>query len=331
MSPALTPAQKNFSLFAWFVLLFNVPVIIWGAWVRVSYSGDGCGAHWPFCNGQAIPDNMARPTIIEFTHRMMTTADMLLVLALVAFAFWVYPKRHLVRRYAVASLVFLLVEALLGAGLVLFRMVVRSQASGRPWYLSAHLTNTMLLMATMTLTAWIASNGYTHFRIRSATPGLLWSTLITGFVSVSGAIAALGDMLFPTESLAQGVQRDFASGSPLLLRLRLAHPLIALIGAAVVIWLALSAMRSSRSAAAKKTTLWLVALYAFQLLWGAANLSLLAPIWMQLSHLFVADVVWIAMVLAAAESAAAAPVFKDVLRTAVADSGGPQSAMRNPA
>src|ERR1700712_2423055 len=107
--------RKRFALFAWALLAFNLPVILWGAYVRVSYSGDGCGAHWPFCNGQALPQNMTKPTIIEFTHRMMTSADVVLVLALVALAFWAYPKRHIVRRFAFASLVFLFVEAALGA------------------------------------------------------------------------------------------------------------------------------------------------------------------------------------------------------------------------
>ena len=67
--------NKGFSRFAWVVLAYNLPVILWGAYVRVSFSGDGCGANWPTCNGQVLPGEMTTPTLIEFTHRMMTSVD----------------------------------------------------------------------------------------------------------------------------------------------------------------------------------------------------------------------------------------------------------------
>jgi cytochrome c oxidase assembly protein subunit 15 len=299
-----TPAaQKRFAWFAWTVLAFNIPTILWGAYVRVSYSGDGCGAHWPFCNGQALPQKMTAPTIIEFTHRMMTGVDMVLVIALVALAFLVYPTRHIVRRYATASLAFLLVEAALGAGLVLFRMVARDQSVGRVWYLSAHLTNTMLMLGTMTLTAWLARSGVTRFKIRDSQPGVLWAAAAAVLVSITGAVTALGDTLFPAGTLMEGMRRDLASESPLLLRLRVAHPAIAVIGAGVVIWTALNFWRGSSSEGARKAAMRVVWLCGLQLFAGAMNLSLLAPVWMQLTHLFIGDVLWIAMTLLVAESA----------------------------
>jgi heme A synthase len=304
METRLQKGQKRFALFAWFVLVFNIPVILWGAYVRVSYSGDGCGAHWPFCNGQALPQNMSQPTIIEFTHRMMTSVDTFLVLAMLVAAFWLYPKRHIIRKYALASFGFLLVEALLGAGLVLFRMVARDQSAGRIWYLSAHLINTMLLLATLTITAWLASEGLTNFRLRNIPQRILWSALVTVFITITGAVAALGDMLFPTESLMEGMRRDFSAASPMLLRLRMTHPAIAIAGAGLVIWIALTLWRSSHSDSLKRASLRLIALIVFQLFWGAANLTLLAPVWMQLTHLLIADFVWIAMVLVASEAAA---------------------------
>ena len=314
-------AHKRFAWFAWAVLAFNIPVILWGAYVRVSYSGDGCGAHWPFCNGQALPQNMSKPTIIEFTHRMMTSVDSILMIALVALAFWLYPKRHAIRRYAVASLGFLFVEALLGAGLVLFRKVAHDQSSGRIWYLSAHLTNTMLLLAAMTLTAWMASGGISRLRIRNATPGLLWAGLVTILISLTGVVTALGDMLFPANSLMEGMRRDLSSESPVLLRLRVAHPAIAVLGAAFVIWMALAFMRKSDSESGRKAAVRLVGLCCFQLLVGAANLTLLAPIWMQLIHLLMADLVWVAVVLAAGESAVMARERKTEFVAVLSESG----------
>src|SRR5206468_924053 len=110
-------ARRWFTIFAWMLLAWNIPVILWGAYVRISFSGDGCGAHWPFCNGQVIPQHMAAPMAIEFTHRMMTSVDSIGSLLLCLWAFRSFPKFHAVRRYAVLSVVFLFVEAILGAGM----------------------------------------------------------------------------------------------------------------------------------------------------------------------------------------------------------------------
>ena len=295
--------RRALGRYAWLVLAYNIPVILWGAYVRVSFSGDGCGAHWPFCNGELIPRKMATPMAIEFTHRMMTSLDSLAVIALCVWAFLSFPRRHAVRLFSTLSLVFLLAEALLGAGLVLLRYVARDQSAGRALYLSGHLTNTLLLLGALTITAWLA---YTDTD-RIGWPGVprrLWSAaLVVVAVSITGAVAALGDTLFPAPSLAVGMQRDFSSASSLLLRLRLIHPFIAMAGAAYLIWVAVSLLRGTdeeprRHAAARVITLTLL-----QLAVGAVNLTLLAPVWMQLIHLFMADVVWVAVVVLVMEVA----------------------------
>jgi len=295
--------NKGFGRYAWAVLAYNLPVILWGAYVRVSFSGDGCGAHWPTCNGQVLPGQMTTPTLIEFTHRMMTTVDTIAVIGLCIWAFFAFPKRHATRRYAVLSLVFLLIEAVLGAGLVLLRHVARDASAGRAWYLSAHLVNTMLLLAALTATAWLGTKGAAPFRL-ARIPRLVWGALIvTVIVSITGAVAALGDTLFPAASLAEGMRRDFSSASSMLLRLRLVHPVIAILGAAYLVWAAVAMLRGKpegdplRTAGAR-----VIALTLFQLVLGALNLSLLAPVWMQLIHLLTADIVWISVVLLALEA-----------------------------
>jgi heme a synthase len=295
--------NRGFTRFAWAVLAYNLPVILWGAYVRVSFSGDGCGAHWPTCNGQVLPGQMTTPTLIEFTHRMMTSVDAIALIALCAWAFFVFPKRHAVRRYALVSLVFLFIEALLGAGLVLLRHVARDASAGRAWYLSAHLINTMLLLAAMTATAWLAASGTAQFRL-ARIPRLLWGALAaTIAVSVTGAIAALGDTLFPAASLAEGMRRDFSSASSMLLRLRLLHPAIAILGAAYLIWAAAAMLRGKPEGDALRTAgARVIALTLFQVTLGALNLSLLAPIWMRLIHLLMADIVWISVVMLALEA-----------------------------
>ena len=295
--------RQRFALFAWIVLAYNIPVILWGAYVRVSFSGDGCGANWPFCNGQVIPQKMSVPTIIELTHRLMTGLDSVLVIAMCVLAFLIFPARHAVRRYSMWSLVFLFIEALLGAGLVLFRMVARDQSVGRVWYLSAHLTNTLLLLGALTATAWLAARNVQWLRFKNLSRPMLVGLLITVFVSVTGAVAALGDMLHPASSLPAGIAQDFSSSSSVLLRLRTVHPILAVAGAAYLLWLAARGLQQSEDREWKKASAILAGVVILQLAAGMVNLSLLAPIWMQLTHLFIADLVWIAALILALRTA----------------------------
>jgi heme a synthase len=290
-------AQKRFAKFAWAVLAYNIPVILWGAYVRASFSGDGCGAHWPFCNGQMIPQNMGAPMAIEFTHRMMTTIDSVAVIAMCVWAFRTFPRGHAVRLFSVLSLAFLFIEALLGAGLVLLRYVAKDQSAGRAWYLSAHLTNTMLLLAALTVSAWTAYRNVDRLRLGNATRTLIGALVMVVFVSVTGAIAALGDTLFPASSLSGGMQQDFSSASTLLLRLRLVHPVIAVLGGAYLIWAAAGMLKQNEAGNARTAAGRVLGITLFQLAVGAVNLTLLAPVWMQLFHLFMADVLWIAVLL----------------------------------
>lgn len=295
--------RRHFSIFAIAVLAYNVPVILWGAYVRISFSGDGCGANWPFCNGQVIPQHMATPMAIEFTHRAMTSLDTFAVLAMVVWAFLAFPKQHAVRKYSVLSLIFLFVEALLGAGLVLFRLVARDQSAGRAWYLSAHLTNTLLLLAALTATAWLAYSNSERLRWSNASRQMLVALAITVVVSITGAIAALGDTLFPASSLAAGMRQDLSSTTGMLLRLRVLHPAVAILGAAYLMWVAASALKFAGHAlplraAAKRV----IAAVGLQIAAGVVNIALLAPVWMQLIHLFIADLVWITIVLMTLES-----------------------------
>jgi cytochrome c oxidase assembly protein subunit 15 len=298
----ITPAHRRFANFAWGVLAYNILVILWGAYVRVSFSGDGCGAHWPFCNGQVIPRNMGAPMAIEFTHRMMTSIDSVAVIAISVWAFLTFPRRHVVRLFSVLSLVFLVIEALLGAGLVLLRYVARDQSAGRAWYLSAHLTNTMLLLAALTVTAWAAYRNADRLRITNASRTLIGALPIVVFVSITGAIAALGDTLFPASSLSAGMKQDLSSTSSLLLRLRMFHPVVAVVAAGYLIWVATIALKRDEAGHARTAAGRVVGLTLFQLAVGAVNLSLLAPVWMQLIHLFMADAVWIAVLLLVLEA-----------------------------
>jgi cytochrome c oxidase assembly protein subunit 15 len=226
--------------FAWAVVAYNVLVILWGALVRATGSGAGCGNHWPLCNGEVIPLSPRLDTVIEFTHRCMTGGATFVVIGLLVWTFRATVKGQAARVMAVASMVLLLNEAVLGALLVKLGYVTGNQSTGRVILLSIHLSNTLLLLAALTLTAVLLGTGQMWRELGVRGGRKLWaglglaSTLIVG---VSGSLAALGDTLFPASSLRAAFAQDFAVGSPWLLRLRGVHPVSAVIAAVFVIWL----------------------------------------------------------------------------------------------
>ena len=286
---------QGFARFAWGVLAYNVGVVLWGAYVRATGSGAGCGKHWPLCNGQVAPQSPTAATIIEFTHRATSGLDLALVALLVAWAFRAFPRRHPVRRGAVLSAAFLAMEALIGAALVLLEHVARNTSANRAYSLSTHLINTLTLLACLTLTAWWGM-GQPAVRPRGAAA---WRAAISlasvMLVGVSGAIAALGDTLFPVRSLAEGLAQDFNPAANIFVRLRWLHPLIAAAGGAWLLCYAFSAL--ARRPKARSLAAGVAGLVSLQFLAGIANLLLRAPVWMQLVHLLLADLVWIWLVL----------------------------------
>jgi heme A synthase len=278
--------QRRFPGFAWFVLGYNVAVVLEGAFVRATGSGGGCGNHWPLCNGQVVFGTPALATVIEFAHRAMTGVDGALILAVLAWSFRAFPKHHPARLGAAVSTLFLLSEALIGAALVKFGLVVNDASPARAAVLSLHLANTLTLLACLTLTAWWA----THPRIRLS--GQAWASLAAvAVLGITGALAALADTLYPVHSLAAGFAQDLSPDANFVVRLRAMHPFVA---AAVGLWVMYYA--AWRAPGARKAAQTVIALVVTQLLAGALNLLLLTPIGMQLVHLLLADLLWIALV-----------------------------------
>lgn len=278
-------AQRRYTRFAWALLGWNFLVILWGAFVRATGSGAGCGSHWPLCNGEVIPPSPTVQTMIEFTHRLTSGLALLGAVLLVWLARRLYPQGRAVRRWAWASLGFIVIEALLGAGLVLLEYVERNASAGRAAYLCAHLTNTFLLLAALAGTAW---HSMTEARWRfGAVPGWMKAGLAAVLLaSITGAIAALGDTLFPAVSMLEGVRQEFSAGSPALLRLRLLHPVVSAAAAVVALAAAFHATRGLLQRA-------IVVLVIVQLAAGAVNVLLLAPVWMQIFHLALAASLWV--------------------------------------
>jgi cytochrome c oxidase assembly protein subunit 15 len=281
---------------AWLVLGWNLAVILWGAFVRATGSGAGCGAHWPLCNGELLPRAPALETLIEFTHRATSGAALLAVFFLAFRVFRAKPSGHPARSAAVASVLFILSEAAVGAGLVLFRLVADNESVARALFMAVHLMNTFVLLACLTLTAhWCSADA--RPRITTRAWPLALAALALLLVGTSGAVAALGDTLYPARSILGGLAADVSPTAHLLVRLRLAHPLLALVGALAVAAAAASVLRAHRQASLRRAAWTVAGLVLLQLVVGLANVALLAPVWMQLFHLLLADVVWIAFVL----------------------------------
>jgi heme A synthase len=292
--------RSRFSTFAWGVLAYGVAASAWGAFVRASGSGAGCGEHWPLCNGDVIPRAPALETIVEYMHRVTAGLATVLVVTLAVWAWRAVPKGHPSRAAAAASVGFIVSEALIGAGLVLFGLVKDDASPMRAFAMGLHLTNTFLLLASLAVTAAFASDRSARASVRGRA-GIAWAVaaplvLLVG-AGATGAIAALGDTLFHSSSLAQGMRDDAAATAHLFLRLRVLHPLLAGL-AAVAVLASTSVVNALRSSApvARAARIVRVAIVA-QVIAGIANLVLLAPVGMQIVHLVLADAVWIAVVI----------------------------------
>jgi heme A synthase len=299
--------MTRYAKFTWGVLAFNLFVVQWGAVVRATGSGAGCGSHWPLCNGQVVPRSPAVETLIELGHRATSGVALILVAVLVFGAWRSFPPRHPVRFAAAFSGFFILTEALIGAGLVLLELVAQNSSASRGYWVAGHLVNTFLLLGTLALTAWWASTPIgSQFRVPASIA--VWLGLSVAGVLVlgmSGAITALGDTLFPASTLTEAKAQTFSSTAHAFIRLRIWHPLLAIAVGVCVFAMSLLVSAERQDEGTRRLAAALVGLYLAQLIVGAMNVGFLAPIALQLTHLLLADLVWILLVLLAARTMAA--------------------------
>ena len=293
----------KYARYAWFVLAYNVVVILWGVFLRASKSGDGCGQHWLTCHGEVIPSAPEMKTVIEFSHRLTSGLAFFAVLILLIWTFRKYAKGEIIRKTAIISFIFIITEALVGAGLVLTGNTAETLTATRPFWMAGHLINTFILLAFLSLTAWFATGGKS-FDLR-AQPKVLFFLLLAVvgilLVGLSGSIAALSSMLFPSETLTEGLAKDFSSTSHILLRLRVSHPILSIAVGVYLVFLA--GWLKARAKENISVTRWanaLAILVLIQFASGAVTLLTLAPIVMQIVHLLLADAVWISFVLLSA-------------------------------
>jgi cytochrome c oxidase assembly protein subunit 15 len=285
--------------FAWFVLVYNVIVILFGAVVRATGSGAGCGDQWPLCDGAAIPQSPQFHTVVEFSHRMMSGGALILIVALLVWAWRATGKGHWARWTGVIALVLVMNEAFLGALLVTVAAHSASATTGVVLF-SCHLTNTLLLVAALALTAEFLSSPRSSATTGLRRDGLVFPALgivATLLVGVTGSLVALGDTMYPSSNLLEAIRQDFSATAPLLLRLRWIHPASAFLAGAFILWLLVRSFR--RDAPAKMHALGIAVLVTLllQYLLGVFDVIGQQPTWLQILHLLGANLFWIFLVL----------------------------------
>ncbi len=272
--------------------------------MRASKSGDGCGQHWLTCHGEVIPTAPQLKTVIEFSHRIMSGIDFFLVLILMIVVLVKFKRPNQIRVFAILSFLFIITEALIGAGLVLTGNTAETLSDARPFWAIGHLVNTFILLAALSMTAWLASGEHVLKLDRvDRKTSILLALGVIGMLLIgsSGVLAALSSMLFPVNSLIEGFRQDFSNTSHMLLRLRVTHPILSVMMGGYLLFLgAWLKKQDSENSTLSKFRNFLTAFIVLQFAFGALTLIMLAPILMQIGHLLLADAIWISYVLMSA-------------------------------
>ncbi len=287
--------SQKLSTFAWIVLVYNLAAVAWGVYVRASKSGDGCGSHWPLCDGASVPLHGYAAKIVESSHRISTTLVGVLAIAMLVWAFRAFPKKHLVRTAASGVMALTLVEGLVGAALVKFQLVVNNSSGLRLAVMGIHVTSTFMLLGCIATVA-MAASGLRPLRFKGQS-GIGWILGMAAFgmllLGISGAVSALGHTLNPVDNVLSAAMDPKTFW---MVRLQPLHPLIAV---SVGLYLALAGgliqhLRPDPNV--KKALRWMVGIYGGQILVGIVNIWLKAPIPMQMMHLALADANWVSLV-----------------------------------
>lgn len=220
--------NKKTASFIYAFWIYTLIVIAWGAWVRISHSGNGCGDHWPLCQGEFIPSLADKKTFTEYLHRIMSGLYGLLSLVIFIF-FRLKGETSKQKNYALGVLIFTITEALLGALLVKMSLVTVNDSILRLVMMTLHQVNSFILTGLVYIL--YMSSTMKDFSIKH-------KRLLSLFLAVAalGAFAALSNTLFPSESLLQGIQHDFQESAHTFIRLRILHPVLAIIISSYLIY-----------------------------------------------------------------------------------------------
>lgn len=267
-------------------LFLAISSILAGAIVRATGSGDGCGSTWPTCKGKVIPELSDIPELIEFSHRAVS--GILLVVTLMIFLKTRDLEKNNLKKVISNYLTFFVVlEAVIGAVIVLFEWVGLNSSLPRIVAVPIHLVNTFGLLACFIALYKVVKDDLQSIKgiVDNQFLVVMCLFLLSG---ATGSITALADVLFPSESFIQGFVEDFDETSELLTRLRILHPIVASL---LSISLFFESNRLKKTYKLNTKSLKLMVLVAVTL--GVVNV--LSNIWLPLSvlHLAIADFLWI--------------------------------------
>lgn len=287
-----------FHKLCWILVVYTVLVIVWGAWVRISHSGDGCGNNWPLCDGAYIPVERDKKTLIEYFHRLTSGFYGIFVTGLLIAAFRIFPKGTAARQIAVGTFCLMVVEALLGAALVLKGLVGQNATIFRVTVMTLHQMNSLLLTGSTVVLATVTNTLNSPLTLSFSwkklfTSGSNW--LIFMLIPATGAWAALANTLFPSQNLQEGLAKDLSAGTPWILKLRIVHPLMALTVGFSLVYLFFKKSENLKGDVAK-ACLTVAGVLSCALVFGILTLLFLSPVWMKLVHLTLAQLVWMTLV-----------------------------------
>lgn len=277
--------NKKLSTFSLGLYVYTLFIILWGAWVRISKSGDGCGDSWPLCDGSLIPEAKTIATWIEFGHRLTTGLFGLLVIYLY---FWIrkkYPKENLFIRVSTYMLLLTVFEALVGAMLVKLGLVAGNDSFYRVMIMSLHQVSSLLLSGSI---AWI------YLYVKKGNAKALFdryfyiTSFLFFFIVMLGPLASLSATLFPTESLLQGLMGELSIDAHWVIEWRSIHPFFAsTIGGFLIYFTWLNYVKEK-----DLSYLYVLRIFAVAIFFGAFTLLFLYPVWMKLTHLLIAHLIW---------------------------------------
>lgn len=269
-----------------------------GAFVRMTFSGAGCGATWPLCHSQLIPNLKALQTFIEFHHRASSSFVLIFAFLSLILSIFLRDKIHIYAKRAISlTVIIVIIEALLGAGLVIFDLVDKNASWQRAVVITLHLTNTLALLASLTVSIlWVNKKNklkwsLSSLKIKSAIKviGLFF------IICIFGALTALSDTVTPTDLLGSIFSKSFVSPKSFLEIFRPFHPILAIIFSIYII--VIMSLDFSESPQFNRLKYFIYFILLVTVVCGASNIFLKTPITLQLIHLLFAYITWLSLII----------------------------------
>ena len=283
--------------FGYLALLLGFAQIVFGAVVRITGSGMGCGDHWPDCYGSFTPAPNAPSLLVEISHRYGAAALSLAILAL-AIAAWLKRRepgvagRAGVLRPSVLAVVLVIVAALFGA------VTIKMQLN--PLVVATHLAIAMSLLAVLVVVViragglgsrGVSAGSQRTFRSARAAAGLTFLALVFGALTANTPGATAACQGFPWCSFAD-------HGLPLWIHVT--HRIIAFLILGHLIGIAIGARKRGEPRPILSTAWAALGVVILQILVAGAMVGMHFPPSLRSLHQAVGTALWTVVVALAA-------------------------------